>query len=143
MGFISILICSFTSGFASVYFEKVLKGHGSSETSLWIYQARMAFSGLIFALIMMILNDGHQVVEKGFFYGYNSWTVFSVFWQGLGGLLVAMVIKYADNILKSFATSISIIFTYYFSYLIFGSTLTLTVIIGSLVVILSVFLYNV
>lgn len=39
-----------------------------------------------------------------------DWVVWSVVLiQALGGLIVAVVIKYADNILKGFATSVSII----------------------------------
>lgn len=38
--------------------------------------------------------------------------------QALGGLVVAVVIKYADNILKGFATSLSIIISALISYLV-------------------------
>ena len=40
--------------------------------------------------------------------------------QAGGGLLVAMVVKYADNILKGFATSLSIIISCCASYFLFG-----------------------
>lgn len=39
------------------------------------------------------------------------------FLQALGGLVIAAVIKYADNILKGFATSLSIIMSTLISYL--------------------------
>lgn len=39
-----------------------------------------------------------------------------LFLQALGGLVVAVVIKYADNILKGFATSVSIIMSALISY---------------------------
>merc|ERR1711902_207277 len=43
------------------------------------------------------------------FYGY-TWSVITIIvLQSLGGLVVAATIKFADNILKGFATSISII----------------------------------
>ena len=38
--------------------------------------------------------------------------------QAFGGLMVAVAVKYADNILKVFATSISIIVSSIFSYLV-------------------------
>ena len=58
--------------------------------------------------------------EKGFWHGYSSvvWAV--VLLQAGGGLLVAMVVKYADNILKGFATSLSIIISCCASYFLFG-----------------------
>ena len=41
---------------------------------------------------------------------------FFLFPQALGGLVIAAVIKYADNILKGFATSLSIILSSIVSY---------------------------
>jgi len=57
---------------------------------------------------------------KGFFVGYGTvvWAV--VLLQAGGGLLVAMVVKYADNILKGFATSLSILFSCVVSYFLFN-----------------------
>ena len=45
----------------------------------------------------------------GIFYGYNPAVFILIVLQSMGGLIVAACIKYADNILKGFATSISII----------------------------------
>ena len=36
--------------------------------------------------------------------------------KALGGLMIAVVIKYADNIIKGFASSLSIVFSSLFSY---------------------------
>lgn len=36
--------------------------------------------------------------------------------QAVGGLIVAAVMKYADNILKGFATSLSIVLSSFVSY---------------------------
>ena len=57
---------------------------------------------------------------QGFLYGYDSlvWTV--VLMQSLGGLLIAAVIKYADNILKGFSTAGSILLSCLASIYIFN-----------------------
>ena len=50
--------------------------------------------------------------------GYTGsvWTV--VLLQSVGGLVVAATMKYADNILKGFATSLSIILSGFVSWLV-------------------------
>ena len=65
----------------------------------------------------LISNKGGW--PEGFFFGYSGvvWAV--VLLQAGGGLLVAMVVKYADNILKGFATSLSIILSCVASYFLF------------------------
>ena len=50
------------------------------------------------------------------FQGYTGLVWVVVLLQGVGGLVVAAVIKYADNILKSFANALSIMATGLISY---------------------------
>jgi len=53
------------------------------------------------------------------------------------------VIKYADNILKEFATSVSIIVTSFVSYYFLNDFIpNFIFILGSLIVLISTFLYN-
>ena len=63
--------------------------------------------------------------------------------KALGGLVIAAVIKYADNILKGFATSISIILSSIVSYFLLKDFEPSTLfIIGSSFVIAATFLYG-
>ena len=78
--------------------------------------------------------NGQQVLQDGFFYGYNFWTWAAIICQAIGGLIVAMVVKYADNILKGFATSISIILSSIASVFIFDFEISLLFIIGAVIV---------
>jgi len=41
-----------------------------------------------------------QIDNSGFFYGYDSVVWLIILIQAFSGLLVAVVVKYADNILK-------------------------------------------
>ena len=59
-----------------------------------------------------------------------------------GGLLVAVVVKYADNILKGFACSLAIILTCVLSIFIFGFTLSTQFCFGAGLVISSIFMYG-
>jgi UDP-sugar transporter A1/2/3 len=62
--------------------------------------------------------------------------------QGLGGLLVATVIKYVDNIAKNFATTISVVLACIASVLCMGVTLSGLFFVGMPCVMVSVYLYN-
>ena len=97
LGFGSVVIACIFSGFAGVYFEKVLKG---STASVWLRNVQLGLFGSILALIGAYMKEGAQLQEKGFLFGYNNLVWAVVANQACGGLLVAMVIKYADNILK-------------------------------------------
>jgi UDP-galactose transporter len=106
IGLVAVLCAACTSGFSGVYFEKILKG---SETSLWMRNVQMGLPSIVIAYMTIYLTDAHAVSQQGFFGGYTPlvWIVVAV--QAAGGLIVAVVVKYADNVLKVFATSFSIV----------------------------------
>jgi len=82
------------------------------------------------------------VLENGFFYGYNPVVVAVIFLQGLGGLIVAIVVKYADNILKGFAASFSIVTSCFLSYLVFDFHPNWMFVMGAVLVNLSMYMYS-
>ena len=58
-------------------------------------------------------------MENGWFQGIDSLAILIIALSALGGLVIAAVMKYADNIVKGFATSISIIFSAFVSHFIY------------------------
>ena len=68
-----IVACTF-SGFAGVYFEKVLKG---STASVWLRNIQLGIFGTIMAFIGAYMKEGSAITEKGFLFGYNNlvWVV--------------------------------------------------------------------
>lgn len=140
LGFIALLAACCLSGFAGVYFEKILKS--TQQVSLWIRNIQLCIVAIPFGLIQVFLYDSRHVNEKGFFYGYSFITWFCILLQAQGGLLVAVVVKYANNILKGFATSLAIIISAVASVFLFGFHITLQFFLGTTLVIASVLLYS-
>lgn len=111
VGLTAVLIACALSGLAGVTFEKILKDSSSAKnTSLWVRNCQLSFWSLFPSLFLGVLwKDGHVIAQTGFFAGYN-WVVWTaILFQAAGGVIVALVINYADNIAKNFATSISIL----------------------------------
>lgn len=97
----------------------------------------------MFGFIGMMIHDGQRVIQSGMFQGYNAITCVVVVLQALGGLLVAVVIKYADNILKGFAASLSIMVSTLISYFLLKDfNPTGVFFLGAVLVIAATFLYS-
>src|SRR5579871_3476815 len=133
LGLIAVVMACMISGLAGVYFEKVLKG---SNATLWVRNVQLSFFSLFPALFVGVLwKDGAQVLEKvslfyrtllrqGFFYGYNAVVWTAIMFQAIGGIVVALCVAYADNILKNFATSVSILTSFVASVYFFNFEVT-------------------
>jgi len=139
VGFSAALTACCLSGFAGVYFEKILKG---SDVSVWMRNVQLALLSIPLGFITTFLKDGNTINDKGFFVGYDGFVWFTVLQNALGGLLVAVVVKYADNILKGFACSLAIIITCVASIFIFDFNLSFQFAVGAGLVISSIFLYG-
>jgi UDP-sugar transporter A1/2/3 len=139
VGLTAVFIACILSGLAGVWFEKVLKG---SKSSLYIRNVQLCIFSIIPGLIFgVFLNDGRRVLKQGFFGGYDFWTWATISNQAVGGLIVAMVVKYADNILKGFATSISIVISCIASVFIFDFQITSSFLVGACLVLIGMFNY--
>ncbi|XP_046846190.1 UDP-N-acetylglucosamine transporter-like isoform X2 [Xenia sp. Carnegie-2017] len=140
IGLIAVLCACFSSGFAGVYFEKVLK---TSQLSLWMRNVQLAIFGSILGLAAVFSNDGSAVWKNGFFQGYNKHTWIVICLQAFNGLVVAIVVKYADNILKGFSTSLSIIISSIISwYFLEDFEVSKQFLAGTSAVLLSTYLYS-
>ncbi|XP_013783052.1 UDP-galactose translocator-like [Limulus polyphemus] len=138
-GFLAIFTACCLSGFAGVYFEKILKG---SDISVWMRNVQLSTFSIPIGLATTFLSSYSEVQERGFFFGYTMLTWFVILLQALGGLLVAVVVKYADNILKGFATSLAIVLSCIVSVYAFQFHLTGQFALGAGLVIMSIFLYS-
>lgn len=140
IGFIAILIACCLSGFAGVYFEKILKN--TANVSLWIRNAQLSVVTIPIGLFQVLIIENEHITTKGAFYGFTPLTWLCILLQVQGGLLVAVVVKFANNILKGFATSMAIVISTVASMFLFDFNLTPTFIFGASLVIGSVMMYN-
>eukprot|EP00299_Pterocystis_sp_00344_P014795 c7350_g1_i1.p1 GENE.c7350_g1_i1~~c7350_g1_i1.p1 ORF type:complete len:331 (-),score=81.32 c7350_g1_i1:138-1094(-) len=139
VGFVAVLLACVTSGFSGVYFEKILK---SSVTTLWIRNIQMGTTSILLSLVNVYTTDLTAVKTLGFFHGYNSvvWGVIAL--QAFGGLTVAFVVKYADNILKGFAASYSILVSLLLEMFLLGFRPSMQFIVGGILVNVASYLYG-
>jgi len=140
-GLIAVIVACCSSGFAGVYFERLLK---ESEVSLWVRNVELALIGIVAGLGGVWYSDAERIAAHGFFDGYSPvvWSVIAL--QALGGILVALVVKYADSLLKGFSTALSIVASCLVSYLFFEDTHpSPQFALGVLLVMISTVLYSV
>lgn len=148
-GFFAVITACVTSGLAGVYFEKVLK---ASSADLWVRNVQLSTFSLIPAITPVFLHcfkSSQGGFESGSsfsiinpFQHFGLWAFSTVGLQVAGGLVTAIVIKYADNILKGFAVSFSIVLSFIASIALFGYQVTLPFILGATLTISSTLIYN-
>ncbi|GJN88433.1 hypothetical protein Rhopal_001399-T1 [Rhodotorula paludigena] len=143
-GLFAVFCACMTSGLAGVYFEMVLKG---SKADLWIRNVQLSFFSLLPAL-MAVFAPGVSLVGgpakpnptagQPIFANFGGWAWAVVF----GGLVTALVIRYSDNIMKGFATSLAIVLSFCAGIILFDFNVTLSFLVGSAMVVASTYLYN-
>lgn len=144
-GIMATLGIAVSSGFASVYTEKVIKSQRRSVTgqySLAYTQVQLASMSLVTIGIYASIKDAKKIAENGLFHNFNEGAILTVFNSAIGGLIVAGVLKYADSVLKGYATAISVIATGMMSMVLFGTHLHAVYFMGIINVVIAVLLYN-
>ncbi|KAF1742278.1 hypothetical protein MXB_4988 [Myxobolus squamalis] len=139
VGLSAVVLCCLTSAFSGVYFELLLK---KEKSDIIIANIQLSLSGVVLSVLTGIFLNYNIILEKGFFVGFNKYVWIYIFTQAIGGLVVAVVVKYADNILKGFATSVAIILSAILSYFLFSFSITFLFTLGASLVISSVLIYS-
>ena len=148
LGLLCVTISCCCSALAGVYFEKVLKkkttdntGVSKAPVSMWMRNIQLATFSIIIAVLQGIMSpvDGEP---KPYLHGFNACAWVVVLLQAGGGLLVAAVIKYADNVLKGLATGVSVVVATLGSWVVFSTPLTFQFSAGAAVILTSVYFFN-
>lgn len=145
LGFLAVLAAALLSASSSVYFEKMLKTPPSSDVaqaaSLWLRNIQLGFFAAPLAAFGVFAGDRSTVAQSGLLAGFDGvvWTV--VVLNGVGGLLVAATMKYADNIAKCFAAALAILTGTLLSVPLFSFRLSPLFSAGALLTIVASVLY--
>lgn len=137
-GVLAALGVSICSGFASVYLEKILK---EDKTSLMVRNVQLCIFSIPLQLFAVYQRDWAKVQTQGWMVGFctSTWMVVCMF--AFGGLLVAVVIRFADNNLKNLAMALAILLSCVASIPLFGFQPNGLFGGGAALVVLSIFLY--
>lgn len=133
LGVLAVVGACFCSAFAGVYFEGVMK---QSEGSLWLRNIQLSFYGVVTTAIQS------SRIAKPFAHGFTGAVWMLVMMHAVGGLLVAAVLKYADNVLKGLALGVSVVMTSVLASVIFQVHLTNSFLVGASIILLSVYSFE-
>ncbi|KAL2902698.1 CMP-sialic acid transporter 1 [Bienertia sinuspersici] len=102
--------------------------------------------GAIFNMARLVIDDFTTGFEKGpwwqrLFDGYSMATWMVVLNLGSSGLLVSWIMKYADNIVKVYSTSMAMLLTMIVSIYLFDFKPTLQLFLGIIICMMSLHMY--
>ncbi|KAH8859377.1 UDP-N-acetylglucosamine transporter [Schistosoma japonicum] len=139
LGLFCAVCAAILSGLGCVSFEKLLK---NTNKSIWHRNIELSFASIITGIPVQLLTDWNDIRQNGYFHDFDWFVWIVVSLHAFGGILVALVVKYANNILKAFACCVSIVLSCAISVIIFGIHLSNSFIFGALTVIVSSILYS-
>mmetsp|Transcript_16111 Transcript_16111/g.32855 ORF Transcript_16111/g.32855 Transcript_16111/m.32855 type:complete len:380 (+) Transcript_16111:212-1351(+) len=156
VGLIAVALASLSSAFAGVWFEKVVKGVSAGAnggpaktTSLWVRNVELAFFSLVFASaygawesMMKAPEEAIDAPTKPFLHGFTFTTYILVLLQAGGGLLVAAIVKYADNVVKGLATGVAVVVSTTFSCMFLGTEVKMQFLLGGMIILVSVWTFS-
>jgi len=158
-GMIALITEITLSAAASVYMEAQFKDVNDEVLGLWEKNIQLAAWSMPVYIVMDVWTKGssfffnsqdgtvgtvimNYYLLGGFFAGWSHITLLIAMLNSLGGLAVAMSLKYTDSVLKCLAMSISVIITTWASWKLLNGVMSEYVLLASALVILGVLNYQ-
>eukprot|EP00929_Paragymnodinium_shiwhaense_P086973 TRINITY_DN47320_c0_g1_i1.p1 TRINITY_DN47320_c0_g1~~TRINITY_DN47320_c0_g1_i1.p1 ORF type:complete len:350 (-),score=92.81 TRINITY_DN47320_c0_g1_i1:662-1711(-) len=136
-GFLTVLVIALCSALAGVYNEHLLKSKGAplqaANCHLYIY-------GVLTLFVCLLFEAGFKL-SPDMLGGFNTAAVCLVISNAAIGQVVSLLLKYADNIVKVFATSSALFCTAFLSTVLFDTPFDARMMLGLIIVTASIFLY--
>ncbi|XP_021888233.1 CMP-sialic acid transporter 1-like [Carica papaya] len=142
-GYLLGVLSACLSASAGVYTEYLMK---KNNDSLYWQNVQLYTFGSVFNMARLLLDDFRGGFEKGpwwqrLFDGYSITTWMVVLNLGSTGLLVSWLMKYADNIVKVYSTSMAMLLTMVLSVSLFNFKPTLQLFLGIIICMMSLHMY--
>ena len=134
------VLMAILSGAAGVYTEVIMKARPQRNVNVQNFY--LYLFGVLLNVVAICLFDLRSVLANGYFHGYSLIVTLMIANHSLSGIAVSLVMKYADNIVKVYSTSVAMILTTMLSIPLFGFQLTLPFLLGSMVVAIAIFLHQ-
>ncbi|CAA6661197.1 unnamed protein product [Spirodela intermedia] len=142
-GYMLGILSACLSALAGVYTEFLMK---KNNDSLYWQNVQLYMFGAIFNMLRLLLDDFRVGFERGPWWerlvdGYSITTWLVVLNLGSTGLLVSWLMKYADNIVKVYSTSMAMLLTMVLSIFLFNFRPTLQLFLGIIICMMSLHMY--
>ncbi|KAM1209085.1 hypothetical protein ACFX2J_014667 [Malus domestica] len=142
-GYMLGILSACMSALAGVYTEFLMK---KNNDSLYWQNVQLYTFGVIFNVARLGFDDFRGEFENGpwwqrLFNGYSLTTWLVVLNLGSTGLLVSWLMKYADNIVKVYSTSMAMLLTMVLSVYLFTFKPTLQLFLGIIICMMSLHMY--
>ncbi|KAI8903158.1 nucleotide-sugar transporter-domain-containing protein [Gorgonomyces haynaldii] len=128
-------VISATSGCLNDYISK------SSSASLHAINVWLYSSGCLMNIGYYFYQASVNPEEPGFFEGYQGWAIGVLMLNSLMGIAITAVYKYADAVVKTFASSTATAALLIISMIIFGTSLRVTAGFACIVIFVATYLY--
>jgi UDP-sugar transporter A1/2/3 len=117
--------------------------------TIWERNFQLAFYSILFLTLSSYIKNSYSYLQgldtpSYIYVPFEGWSAYSTTLcviNAIAGLLVAATLKYADAVLKCFATGVAIINTSVLSYLLLGSNIDVFSALGMITTVLSIFNY--
>lgn len=138
LGVSAAVLEAFLSGFATVYFETMLK---SATLSLWERNVQLScFAFPLYVAMTWMWNAGMWNAGE-WMRGWSACTWLVIVIGATGGILTGLVIQCCNSVIKTGAVASAIVVTTLSEYLCFGGPMNVSIVAGAACVILAVISY--
>eukprot|EP00450_Noctiluca_scintillans_P023201 CAMPEP_0194530604 /NCGR_PEP_ID=MMETSP0253-20130528/67599_1 /TAXON_ID=2966 /ORGANISM="Noctiluca scintillans" /LENGTH=336 /DNA_ID=CAMNT_0039375857 /DNA_START=110 /DNA_END=1120 /DNA_ORIENTATION=- len=139
LGYLSAAVCVCVSATLGVYTEMFMKG--SAASIHWQNFQLYIFGVIANGFVLVLRKEMGPGAATSLFHGFNLGAALSVAAAGGTGLAVSFLLRYADSIVKTYASVMCIPFTALVSFVAFGTAITSQLTFGSATIIISLVFY--